>query len=260
MGTELLLLLRAVARRDARKFSLCVRTAVAAHSSRASNAPVDESKRSYSTLVREVESFKRFWDLGFKRGLQSEAKVEEKRRVGRPRKVIDGVEKVTRPKKPKLSMKKLELEIAENEAVSESVPKLTRVLAGAGDSDEGLDSSALINSLNPEVTGESSDAILASIVEDGELGLNEEVRLVEPPPAPRYPKLDLTSKQRFTTAMLDADDKGNERAAKIVIPEKYSDPKKVFLMLEEAKPSTFTSAEKARLSWIFHRFAESGSV
>jgi ATP-dependent RNA helicase SUPV3L1/SUV3 len=60
--------------------------------------------------------------------------------------------------------------------------------------------------------------------------------------------------------MLDADDKGNERAAKIVIPEKYSDPKKVYLMLEEAKPGTFTSAEKARLSWIFHRFAESGWV
>lgn len=316
MATAVLLLLRAVARRDARKLLNHNAPSVLAHGWRNPNLPVNEAAaavgRGYSTLVREVEGFDRswrFWDLGLRRGFSLKSAVEQEqgkvevakveetvvkvvKRVGRPRKAADsnGVEKVKPPRrKPKATMKKLEEEIAANEAASGSAPvklKLTRkkskkveVLAGVDsavssvDDSVGVatisgseeevrcpDSSALIDSLKLEAVGESSNAILSSLVEDGEPHLDVRKLQKDSPPAPRFPKLDLTSKQRIISVELDGDDKGNERGAKVVVPAKYSDPQKVFQMLQHARPGAYTSAEKARLSWIFHRFAESGLV
>jgi hypothetical protein len=220
-------------------------------------------------------------------------------------------------------MKKLEEEIAANEAASGSgiVPvklKLTTrkkrsgsVSAAGADSGElavssfddlslgveeeveklgseeefrGQGSSALAGgeseALNLKAGGESSNAILSSLVEDGEAQVERgELRRVFPPlkravqsgtrreavdtpprTAPRFPKLDLTSKQRITRVELEGDDKGSVKGANVVVPDQYSDPKKVFQMLQQARPGAYTSAEKARLSWIFHRFAESGLV
>lgn len=352
-----LLLLRAVARRDARKLSqfLNQNSSVLAHSW--SEKFPDEAAtvvgRGYSTLVREVDGVEksfRFSDFLMRRGfsLKSaveqeqgkvevkvegnvEGKVEEKvseavvkvKRVGRPRKVADGVDdKVVKPRrKPRVTMKQLEEEIAANEAASGSSAgppvelKLTRkkrsgsrvkAVAGAdsgelavssvddssfdvvgvapqfgklasGEEVRGQDSSALaddvIDSLNSEAVGESSNAILSSLVEDGESQVQrEQVRKVFPPlkgardaadspprTAPKFPKLDLTSKQRIISVELDGDE-GNERGAKVLVPAQYSDPKKVFHMLQHARPGSYTSTEKARLSWIFHRFSESGLV
>lgn len=322
MATAVLLLLRAVARRDARKLLNHNAPSVLAHGWRNPNLPVNEAAaavgRGYSTLVREVEGFDRswrFWDLGLRRGFSLKSAVEQEqgkvevakveetvvkvvKRVGRPRKAdSNGVEKAKPRRKPKATMKKLEEEIAANEAASGSAPvklKLTRkkskkveVLAGVDsavssvDDSVGVatisfgelgseeevrcpDSSALIDSLKLEAVGESSNAILSSLVEDGEPHLDvrklQIPALKDSPPAPRFPKLDLTSKQRIISVELDGDDKGNERGAKVVVPAKYSDPQKVFQMLQHARPGAYTSAEKARLSWIFHRFAESGLV
>ncbi len=52
----------------------------------------------------------------------------------------------------------------------------------------------------------------------------------------------------------------NEKTVKVPIPPQYSDPRQVFSMLHQSKPSGVSSFEKARFSWIFHRFAESGYV
>jgi hypothetical protein len=52
----------------------------------------------------------------------------------------------------------------------------------------------------------------------------------------------------------------NEKTVKVPIPPQSSDPWKVFTMLHQSKPSGVLSFEKARFSWIFHRFAESGYV
>jgi len=327
MASALVLLLRAVARRDARKLPQILNhnnASVLAHGWNA-NLPDEAARRVYSNLAREVEGFDRswrFWDLGLRRGFSSKSSVEEKvveetvvkvKKVGRPRKVEDGVEKAKPRRKPRASMKKLEEEIAANEAASGSAHvklKLTRkkrseskveALVGAdsvvssGDDFVGVatslgvarrkldsnvdvrgqDCSALadgvIDSLNLEAVGESSNAILSSLVEDGESqGEREEVRKVssplkeatDSPPriAPRFPKIDLTSKQRITSVELDGDDKGHENGANVVVPAQYSDPKMVLHQLQQARPGPYTSAEKARLSWIFHRFAESGLV
>lgn len=80
-------------------------------------------------------------------------------------------------------------------------------------------------------------------------------------PAPKFPKLDVTSKHRVIEK-LEAEDwvRGGGQGSKVVLPPHYSDPQKVFQMLQHAKPGSYSSSEKARLSWIFHRFSESGLV
>lgn len=80
-------------------------------------------------------------------------------------------------------------------------------------------------------------------------------------PAPKFPKLDVTSKHRVIEK-LETEDwvRGGGQVAKVVLPPHFSDPQKVFQMLHHAKPGAYSSSEKARLSWIFHRFSESGLV
>ncbi|KAG0584350.1 hypothetical protein KC19_3G204900 [Ceratodon purpureus] len=307
--------------------------------------------RGYRAVAREVEGLEggrwRLTEFFSRRGLSVKSGVEggeekavelvsekgEKvRKVGRPRKVEDGgakeKEKVKPRRKPRATMKKLEEEIAANEAAASGsgiAPvklKLTtrkRRTTAASVSVAGADSGEAVGSslddfslgvgvapqlgegagksgreeefrsriasastggesgaLNSKAGGESSNSILSSLVEDGEegearsgfpslkgamqSGTRRETGDAPPRTAPRFPKLDLTSKQRITRVELDGDEKGNEKGAKVVVPDQYSDPKKVFQMLQHARPGTFTSAEKARLSWIFHRFAESGWV
>jgi hypothetical protein len=356
-----LLLLRALAPRDAAArlphlLSQSSSVLAPGWSRRATEEAAAVVARGYRTLASEVESLERSWrltDFCLRRGLSVKSgagqekgkgeesvgelvavekdaeKVEKVRKVGRPRKVEDGVEKAKPRRKARATMKKLEEEIAANEAASGSgvVPvklKLTTrkkrsvsVAVASADSgelavsDSSFDdlslgiaprlgeevgklgseeefrsqgSSALADgeseALNSKAVGESSNAILSSLVEDGESQVEiEEVRIVFPPlkgavqsgtrreavdapprTAPRFPKLDLTSKQRITRVELEGDDKGNEKGANVVVPDQYSDPKKVFQMLQQGRPGAYTSAEKARLSWIFHRFAESGLV
>lgn len=79
------------------------------------------------------------------------------------------------------------------------------------------------------------------------------------PAAPKFPKQDPTSKQRNFKETVGAEQNINE-GTKVSLPPQYADSQKVFQMLQQAKAGSYTSAEKARLSWIFHRFAESGSV
>ena len=105
----------------------------------------------YRTLASEVESLERSWrliDLFVRRGLSVKSgveheqekdgegvgekvvelveagkgaeKIEKVRKVGRPRKVEDGVEKAKPRRKTRATMKKLEEEIAANEAASGS--------------------------------------------------------------------------------------------------------------------------------------------
>jgi hypothetical protein len=354
-----LLLLRALARRDvsARLPYLLSQSSsllVPGWTHRTTDEAAAVVARGYRTLASEVESLERSWrltDFFVKRGLSVKSgaeqeqgkggegvgekvvelveagkdaeKIEKLRKVGRPRKVEDGIEKAKPRRKARATMKKLEEEIAANEAASGSgiVPvklKLTTrkkrsgsVSAAGADSGElavssfddlslgveeeveklgseeefrGQGSSALAGgeseALNLKAGGESSNAILSSLVEDGEAQVERgELRRVFPPlkravqsgtrreavdtpprTAPRFPKLDLTSKQRITRVELEGDDKGSVKGANVVVPDQYSDPKKVFQMLQQARPGAYTSAEKARLSWIFHRFAESGLV
>ena len=314
--------------------------------------------RGYRTVASEVEGLERSWkwsDFLLRRGLsvksgaeQEQGKVGEKvvefveagsngtvekaKKVGRPRKVEDDVEKAkTSRRRPRATMKKLEEEIAANEAASGSgIPPMKLKLttrkrrsaavarsAASADSGElavsslddprfdvgvasqlsegvselgsedgfrGQGSSALTgDTLNFKAGGESSSAILSSLVEEGESqvetghgrgvfpplkplkgvvqsGMGREAVDGPPRTAPKFPKPDLTSKQRITRLELDGDDNGKERGANVVLPDQYVDPKEVFLMLHHARPGNYTSAEKARLSWIFHRFAESGLV
>jgi hypothetical protein len=166
------------------------------------------------------------------------------------------------------------------------VPRLGEEVGKSGSEEEfrGQGPSALADGgsmeLNSKAGGESSNAILSSLIEDGESQVEiGEVRVVflplkgavqrgtrreavDAPPrtAPRFPKLDLTSKQQITRVDLEGYDKGNEKGTNVVVPDQYSDLKKVFQMLQQARPGAYTSTEKARLSWIFHRFAESGLV
>lgn len=346
-----LLLLRAAARRDyatrlphflSHNSSVLAR----AWGERGSDEAAAVVGRGYRTLASELEKCERSWTLtdflsrrGFsvksgaelEQGSVVEGEKKVAKKVGRPRKVEDGGEKAKRKRRPRASMKRLEEEIAANEAASgsgispvklkltttrrrsvsvvESVavagaesrevsgssfddsrfdvgvgvaPQLGEEVGELGSEEEfkGQGSSALVGSgtdrLNLKAGGESSNAILSLLVEDGESQVEKGVvrsifpplksrtprESVDAPPrtAPRFPKLDLTSKQRIARVELDGDDKGNERGAKVVVPDQYSDPKKVFQMLQHARPGAYTSAEKARLSWIFHRFAESGLV
>lgn len=364
-----MLLLRALARREAEKRlpSLLAKHAsqLAAHSDK---RRVEEAgamaERCLSTIAREAEDLTGkgwsavdvLWRRGFSSGIGeagggggvaeagksggggeadvalAEGNVEKPKRVGRPRKLgEDGGAKPRR--KPRATMKKLEAEIAANEAASgsgspvvksrvtkkrsaaaESVAVKDSVNAAVSSSDvsnfdtgvvpqfgEGFGSfdsqeefkNRVSSELNLDTGEKSSNAILSSIVEDGDSfarssssseiaashlereelssllpalkgapqnGTSQESRDGPPRTAPRFPKLDLTSKQRSSRVELDGEEKSNERELKVEVPPQYSDPHKVFQMLLQARPGAYTSAEKARLSWIFHRFAESGWV
>jgi hypothetical protein len=89
--------------------------------------------RGYRMLAREVESLERSWrltDFCLRRRCGERwrvsgsgegcGEVEEVRKVGRPRKVEDGIEKAKPRRKASATMKKPEEEIAANEVVSGS--------------------------------------------------------------------------------------------------------------------------------------------
>lgn len=88
---------------------------------------------------------------------------------------------------------------------------------------------------------------------------NHEYGDLKPRVAPKFPKVDVMRAGKGSPQGESGNDQ-NEKTVKVPIPPQYSDPRQVFSMLHQSKPSGVSSFEKARFSWIFHRFAESGYV